>query len=702
MQSSVDSIRKAVNKRQEELKVRQRSPIRTPKISHPSSVRRSEASAASSKAEKMEAERLKAKMLREKEIEQKKIDNELKIQARQREIQQQQQQMEAEKRRMEDEKRRIEDEQQQLQDEIEREKREMEAELQKQLLDAEAEDAIRQIDINQARVNGSRSSNASVRSVLSLPDQSENQVNTWLNNNPGVSQQQPPAINSSSQHSMTTPAVAGASNSFGLFSGVTQSINKPIQTFSSMKQSNFGSSNANMNQIPSPRSGFPNTNNQQTNFAGQRSRDRSPVHPRSSFYNTPSVTFDPNVFYSKPPVAPMPRRSMNLPKLKLFEFSGDPLDWPEWSGLFTAIVDEADITDAEKMHYLKTTVTGKARDAIAGLGFSGEMYQQAWANLELNFGRPAVIVNAQMKRIYSFPPIRHEDSAAIIKFSKVISNTVNVLTQFGYTNDLGAENVLNVPLRKFPQQLKERWLTYLHERRYISGNIMMLNEWLLEKAMVHEDLLSQTGGDRPNKFQKEGAKANSFAANVTRKQFQPKCPFCNEEHNIWACDTFKKQSVEERRETIKNLKRCYLCLRTGHGVKDCKMRPCDIDGCGKKHNKMLHQSHIEENSAEEEASNVASAMKIVKENKGTLPVIKVRVRNGENHADVWALSDSGSTISMIDEALMNDLDLKGENVKLSLAGINATEDRKCRKYIAKIKSLENKSALNVTPYSHKK
>ena len=35
MQSSVDSIRKAVNKRQEELKLRQRSPIRTPRISHP-------------------------------------------------------------------------------------------------------------------------------------------------------------------------------------------------------------------------------------------------------------------------------------------------------------------------------------------------------------------------------------------------------------------------------------------------------------------------------------------------------------------------------------------------------------------------------------------------------------------------------------------------------------------------------------------
>ena len=107
------------------------------------------------------------------------------------------------------------------------------------------------------------------------------------------------------------------------------------------------------------------------------------------------------------------------------------MEWPEWSGLFTAVVHNSDISDAEKMHYLKTTVTGKAREAIAGLGYSGDMYELAWNNLEANFGRPTSIVNAQMKRIYTFPPIRHDDSAAIVKFSKVISNTVNVLSQCG-------------------------------------------------------------------------------------------------------------------------------------------------------------------------------------------------------------------------------------------------------------------------------
>ncbi len=60
----------------------------------------------------------------------------------------------------------------------------------------------------------------------------------------------------------------------------------------------------------------------------------------------------------------------NLPKLKLREYSGDPLEWPEWVGLFQlTVVHAVNITDKMKMQHLKTLVTGKSKEAIAGLGF---------------------------------------------------------------------------------------------------------------------------------------------------------------------------------------------------------------------------------------------------------------------------------------------------------------------------------------------
>ena len=76
----------------------------------------------------------------------------------------------------------------------------------------------------------------------------------------------------------------------------------------------------------------------------------------------------------------------SLPKLKLAEFSGEPLEWPEWSQIFQATVHAANIDDSVKMNHLKTMVTGKAKEAITGLGYKAEMYNVAWNTLVQNFG----------------------------------------------------------------------------------------------------------------------------------------------------------------------------------------------------------------------------------------------------------------------------------------------------------------------------
>ena len=144
------------------------------------------------------------------------------------------------------------------------------------------------------------------------------------------------------------------------------------------------------------------------------------------------------------------------PKLKLSEFHGDPLEWPEWSSLFTATIHNAPIDDNAKMSHLKTLVKGKAKAAIAGLGYSGVMYSAAWNALVTNFGGPQTIVNAQMKQIHLSAFIKSHGSAAIIKYAQLITTCVNVLKQFGFTGDLYSESVLNSALRKLPPELKTK------------------------------------------------------------------------------------------------------------------------------------------------------------------------------------------------------------------------------------------------------
>ena len=62
----------------------------------------------------------------------------------------------------------------------------------------------------------------------------------------------------------------------------------------------------------------------------------------------------------------------SLPKLRLDTFNGDLIHWSDWISMFWSIIDDADISCNAKMQHLQNAVTGRAKDAIAGYGYSGE------------------------------------------------------------------------------------------------------------------------------------------------------------------------------------------------------------------------------------------------------------------------------------------------------------------------------------------
>ena len=116
----------------------------------------------------------------------------------------------------------------------------------------------------------------------------------------------------------------------------------------------------------------------------------------------------------------------DYPKIKRTEVSREPLEWPEWAELLVVIVHQNRLSDTEKMQCLKISLTGQAKVAISGLGFSSQAYYQARDILCKKFGRPRVIVESQLKNIYTRPPLRHDDSSSNVRFSNVVTNTVNV------------------------------------------------------------------------------------------------------------------------------------------------------------------------------------------------------------------------------------------------------------------------------------
>ena len=103
-------------------------------------------------------------------------------------------------------------------------------------------------------------------------------------------------------------------------------------------------------------------NRSQSPINNSRNRSAESRNRSTMNHTTPQVIYQPVAGSG----------ASGLPKLKLTQFSGDPLEWPEWSVLFDVVVHQKPISDTEKMQYFKTSLTGQAKAAISGMGFSSQ------------------------------------------------------------------------------------------------------------------------------------------------------------------------------------------------------------------------------------------------------------------------------------------------------------------------------------------
>ena len=85
--------------------------------------------------------------------------------------------------------------------------------------------------------------------------------------------------------------------------------------------------------------------------------------------------------------------------------------------MLIATVDQRPIPDSEQMSHLKTLLKGKAGSAISGISYSGQFYGAAWSILDRKFGRPHVIIDAQLESLRKESQVKPHDSTGLISFS---------------------------------------------------------------------------------------------------------------------------------------------------------------------------------------------------------------------------------------------------------------------------------------------
>ena len=148
-------------------------------------------------------------------------------------------------------------------------------------------------------------------------------------------------------------------------------------------------------------------------------------------------------------------------------------------------------------------------------------------------------------------------------------------------------------------------------------------------------------------------------------------------------------NVTDRYATAIKERLCYECLGKGHAIKYCKVHPCGINGCTKKHNRLQHsENQIDEGSHSFNVS--AATINQSKEVTSFLQIVPVSIQSCGNRLTTYAFLDSGSTVSFIDQSVKDQLQAKGTDVTLTIAAIHGTQDLRTEKVPITIKGIHSK------------
>ena len=380
----------------------------------------------------------------------------------------------------------------------------------------------------------------------------------------------------------------------------------------------------------------------------------------------------------------------SVPQIHLPKFSGKATEWPQWIGLFkTLIHDQPDLSDAEKLAHLQSSVTGLAKQAVEGMLFDGALYATALQTLMERFGKEDDIVSASLSAVFSMPPVKSMDPVALEKLQAVVHSAVTVLNTMGFIGDLNSTENLRRIVVKLPNDLKREWGREVIKLEPERPNLMHIDTWLglqVRIAMAVPVQPNDRGMTRASFEPRRAPRphltsvAMTTAAevgteSVTRQQQrrhdEPPCS-CGEHHDLAACPSFLQKTPNDRAKFVGESGRCFLCLQPDHRSRQCRaQRRCGEQGCQGRHHRVLHGSgriFTRAAGAEERSNRTVAA---ASEHGGTtlLQIVPVRVHGATSYVDTFAALDSGAQTSLCTEKLADKLNLTGETESLRLNNV---------------------------------
>ncbi|XP_023937546.1 uncharacterized protein LOC112045551 [Bicyclus anynana] len=407
---------------------------------------------------------------------------------------------------------------------------------------------------------------------------------------------------------------------------------------------------------------------------GSRTRSPTPNRSRSRSIEVLAETLERLVHYRPPP-----RSSTELPT-----FSGAASEWMPFKASMRDSTRLHKFSPIENLQRLRNALKGEAREAVASLLYAACDPMEIMEALEQSFGRPEALIDKALEEIKQLPalgPTTSELNIFAVKVRNIVSTIHNVE---GLDGCLQNRMLTRGIVEKLPPDMRRSFAKYASEnRRPGEPHIVILSRYLNNEATIGlEFTYSKPAGPSTSARKELTSKFSSTSGRATRNanvftaSERKHCLCCGEDHEPPQCNKIKEMTVNTRWEWAKSNKICFKCLAKTHRREACKAKSCGIEGCIHSHHQLLHQRNpVNEPSPSPARSEATVASTSMDTNSNVmLKVCPIIISNSDGmEIHTYALLDEGSTITLIEESLADQLNLEGPTHALNIHGVNSTQ-----------------------------
>lgn len=367
-----------------------------------------------------------------------------------------------------------------------------------------------------------------------------------------------------------------------------------------------------------------------------------------------------------------------LPKCHPDVFDGEVTLFHPWRRAFKAMIEDADVSPAQEMNYLRNFTKGQVQDLVDNFrrrqhADRSSVLQDLWKELERRFGNTAAITNALLERLTEAAKFGEKDLDDLQTFSDLCADVDSQLKYLPGLACLNYPNVIRPIVEKLPSFLRSRWEKEIvqyanqHQDAFPGFHAFASLIQIQARTKNHPNVLASGVTSR------ETTDTNRVLNTNTSEDDGKHCLFHKcDGHTLAECKSFSAKSIEEKTEWILKARLCFRCLEAKHIAKECK---ADIRCQKCRSDRHLALLHKETDHGEEVKASCTS----VCHGKGGLSCGKILLvdvfhesRPKELHR-VYAIIDDQSNASLISPDLANQLKIEGPGEKYFLSTCSGTK-----------------------------